>query len=63
MIGRVDAAEWVGEVHVDFDEEVCEKLEGAVGDVVGRADCESALFTGGDIKEEPEALGIVSVHC
>lgn len=53
VIWRVDAAERVGKVHVDFDEEVCEELKGGVVDVVWRTNGKSSLLAGGNVEEKP----------
>lgn len=52
-----DAADGVGEVHVDFEEELGEAEEGLGGEVGLGADGEGALVVGGEIEEEPEVLG------
>jgi hypothetical protein len=56
VVGGVDAADGVGEVHVDFEEEVGEAHEGGVGEVGFGADDEGALVVGGEVEEEPEVL-------
>lgn len=50
------AAEWMCEVHVDFDEEVGEEHDGGVGDVGCGADGEDTLISGGEVNKEPETL-------
>jgi hypothetical protein len=52
-----DAADGVGEVHVDFEEELGEAEEGLGGEVGLGADGEGALVVGGEVEEEPEVLG------
>ena len=56
MIGGVDAADGVGEVHVDFEEELGQAHEGGVGEVGLGADDEVALVVGWEVEEEPEVL-------
>lgn len=55
------AAERMGEMHVDFNEEVGEIHEGCVGDVGFRADGEDSLVSCWEVHEEPHALENVSV--
>ena len=64
VIAWGDAADRVGEVHVDLEEELGEAEEGLVGEVGFGADGEGALVVGGEVEEEPEVLRkeVVSMH-
>ena len=61
VVRLLDAAERMGEVHVDFDEEVGEVHEGFVGDICCGADGEDSLVGSGEVHEEPHALENMSV--
>jgi hypothetical protein len=56
VVARGNAADRIGEVHVDFEEELGEAEKRLVGEVGFGADGEGALVVGGEVEEEPEVL-------
>ena len=59
VVGRLYAAQRMGEVHVYFDEKVGEIHEGVIGNVCCGAYGEDSLVSCGEVHEEPHTLRIV----
>lgn len=56
VVDGPEAAVRVGEVHVDFEEEEGEQVQGCVADVFFAVDYEFALGGCWEVEDEPEAL-------